>query len=281
MVHKCPFQRIFTNVSMIDTPSNANRLFRLIYLNIDSIKTLPEYYYKIGKQMNQQLMQYISFARDRKSPESDIRANLIAAGWEQIQVEAALGADNNTLLMPPPPPGIHTAATMPAGLQNASPIAVIQQRTTKGLEYTIMFLALGITAISLGQLLHSLVDSSFGANSSSGLSTYASSAILVALPIFAILFLRLKKAENANPTIRTDASRRHAVQLTLIVTFIWGIFRLTTYVYSLLNGGGGDSYLGTDNTSGVANFLHTITTLVIAGGIFAYYWIDEHRKEQG
>lgn len=231
--------------------------------------------------MNQQLMQYITFARQRKSNDADIRANLISAGWEETQVDAGLSADTSTLLMPPPPPEVHTAATMPSSLQNNRPIAVIQQRTTKGLEYTIMFLALGITAISLGELLHSLVNSNFGANASSGLSSYASSALLVALPIFAVLFLRLKKAEIENPTIRTDASRRHAVQLTLITSFIWGIFRLTTYVYSLLNAGGGESYLGSDNSSGAANLLHTIITLIIAGGIFAYYWIDEHRKEQG
>ena len=229
--------------------------------------------------MNQQLLQYISFARERKAADADIRANLIAAGWNEAQVDAALQADDTAMMMPPPPPGITSIQNLPSGYQNARPIAVIQQRTTKGLEYTIMFLALGITAVSLGQLLHSLVDSSFGASSSNGLSSYASSAILVALPIFALLFLRLKKAEYSDPTIRVDSSRRHAIQLTLIISFIWGIYRLTTYVYSLLNGGGGGSYLGSDNTSGVANLLHTLITLIIAGGIFAYYWIDEHRKE--
>jgi hypothetical protein len=70
------------------------------------------------------------------------------------------------------------------------------------------------------------------------------------------------------------------VQLALIVSFVWGLFRLMTYVYSLLNGGSGNDFLGSDNTNPVANLLHTLVTLAIAGTIFVYYWRDEHKKGQ-
>ncbi|HSX01190.1 MAG TPA: DUF5671 domain-containing protein, partial [Candidatus Saccharimonas sp.] len=130
-------------------------------------------------------------------------------------------------------------------------------------------------------LLHSLVDTLFGfTNDLNGITAYASPALIVALPIFAILFLRLKKAEDAEPAIRSDPSRRHAIQLLLIVAFAWGIGRLIVYIYSLLNGNGADSYLGSNITAPLGNFLHTLITVTIAGGLFAYYWIDEHREKQ-
>ncbi len=229
--------------------------------------------------MNHQLLQYIMFARSRKLDDKDIRDNLVSAGWDAAQVDAALATDKDALLMPPPPPGapVHgDGALKPSG----APIAVIQQRTTRGLEYIIMFLALAVTAISLGILLHDVVDSSFGFSSyDNGMSAYASAALIVGLPIFSWLFLRLKKAELHEPALRHDASRRHAVQLTLVIAFLWGIFRLVTYIYSLLNTGT-DAYLGSNLASPIGNFLHMLVTLSIAGAIFAYYWIDEHKKNQ-
>ncbi|HSX02936.1 MAG TPA: DUF5671 domain-containing protein [Candidatus Saccharimonadia bacterium] len=236
--------------------------------------------------MNQQLLQYITFARSRKLSDQDIRDNLVGAGWEAGQVAAALKAGDEALLMPPPPPGV---ADHDAGSQlgdrhrSVAPIAVVQQRTTRGLEYTIMFLALGVTAVSLGALLHNVVDLGFGRgdNANDSFISFAASALIVGLPIFALLFLRLKRAELAEPGIRADASRRHAVQLTLIVTFIWGLFRLVTYIYSLMNGTSSDYFLGVAaNTPAFASFLHTLVTVGIAGSIFAYYWRDEHHKGQ-
>lgn len=228
--------------------------------------------------MNHQLLQYIAFARERKLNDKDIRDNLVGAGWDAGQVDDALKAGKDAMLMPPPPPG-QGHGGMATG-QAGQPIAVIQQRTTRGLEYIIMFIALGVTAIALGALLHSLVDNVFGFTSDlTELTSYAVPALLVAMPIFAILFLRLKKAELAEPNIRTDPSRRHAIQLLLIVAFAWGLGRLIVYIYSLMNGGG-DSYLGSNIAAPLGNFLHTLVTVGIAGSIFAYYWADEHREKQ-
>ncbi|HEY2003512.1 MAG TPA: DUF5671 domain-containing protein [Candidatus Saccharimonadia bacterium] len=211
--------------------------------------------------------------------DEDIRSNLVSAGWLAQKVDEALKGGDKALLVPPPPP---PSAGSPVAGSTQQPIAVVSQRTTRGLEYVIMFLALGVTAISLGEVLHSIVDESFGNTSSfEGLVSYATSALIVALPIFAILFLRLKKAEQGDANLRRDSSRRHAVQLTLIVAFLWGLFRLVTYIYSLLNGGLSNSIGGGGGTvSPVANFLHALITVAIAGGIFAYYWTDEHHKGQ-
>ena len=233
--------------------------------------------------MNHQLLEYISFARQHKLKDGDIKANLVAAGWPAVTVDEAMKGGDKALFVPPPPPppAGNLATTGWTAGSPQQPIAVVSQRTTRGLEYVIMFLALGVTATSLGEVLHSLVDDSFGNTSSyDGLVSYATSALIVSLPIFVILFLRLKRAELADPSIRRDSSRRHAVQLTLIVAFLWGLFRLVTYIYSLLNGGS-TSFLDASGTSlPVANLLHMLITVVIAGGIFSYYWADEHRKGQ-
>lgn len=230
--------------------------------------------------MNQQLLHYMAYAREHHIADADIRANLIGAGWQAAQVDAALASEDDLLLVAPPPPYEPTsdASNSNAKTMSSGPIAVVQQRTTRGLEYTIMFLSLGISAVSLGQLLHSLLDAATGVTTDN-LSSFATSALVVALPVFVILFLRLKRAELKTPEIRLDPSRRHAVQLALVVSFLWGVFRLATYVYSLLGGGEGD-YLGSNNPSPIANLLHLVITIGIAGTIFAYYWVDEHRKEQ-
>lgn len=233
--------------------------------------------------MNHQLLQYIAFARERKLNDQDIQDNLVGAGWESGQVEAALKAGADALLMPPPPPGTgHVrGGELGTARRPGEPIAVVQQRTTRGLEYTIMFLALGVTAVSLGAIMHNVVDVAFGYDAGGdNLSSFAASALLVGLPIFAILFLRLKRAEQKNPGIRVDSSRRHAVQLTLVVAFLWGLFRLVTYIYNLINGTTGGGVLGSNITAPLGNLLHTLVTVGIAGTIFAYYWNDEHRQDQ-
>lgn len=235
------------------------------------------------------LVDYIKTTRKSGAPDEDIKHNLIAFGWPAEQVEAAMKA-NLDLPTPPPPPSppsvsdtspIVTTNVMPT---HSGPIAVVQSPSTRGLEYTIMFLALWVTATSFGWLVHNGVDGLFGVGGDSSVYgagvSYAASAILVALPIFAVLFLRLKHAEQADSELKLDASRRKAIQLTLVVTFLIGVFNIIGYVYGLLNNttGTGVTYSGSSENP-FANLLHTLVTLAIAGGIFAYYWIDQHRAQ--
>lgn len=211
-----------------------------------------------------QINDYVKAGRAQGLSDETIKLNLTTTGWDENMVVAAM-AGKPVLTVPTPP-------------QSGSPVAVVQQLSTRGLEYNIMFLALGFTAISLGILLHNYVDKFFTTESFfEGLSSYASAAIVVALPIFAFLFLRLMRAEKAEPELRKDASRRKTVQSVLVISFLWGIFKIISYVYSLMNAGVTDSYSSSVHTSAMGNLLHLVITLGIAGGIFAYYWIDEHR----
>ena len=164
---------------------------------------------------------------------------------------------------------------MPSLMKPGQPIAVVSNWTTRGLEYVIMFIALGVAATSLGWIMHNFVDSALGQSGTlyeAGVS-FASAALLVTLPVFLVLFLRLKRAELKDSSIRQDTSRRRMTQLTLLVTFLIGLGHIVSYIYSLLNSAAAD-------VSPAGNLIHMIITVAIAGGIFFYYWRDEHRHEE-
>lgn len=255
--------------------------------------------------MNPEIIEYIKQARKLKASNEDIESMLLAAGWPADQVRAALHANLELPVPPPPPHELAEAPTpnpqapvMPVHPVGPAPVAVVQSMSTRGFEYIIMFIALYITSSSLGALLHNFVNNAFVEVSSSpyssyssndgSLVSYASAALIVALPIFCWLFLRLKKAELADPTLKADPSRRKAVHLTLVITFLIGVFKVIGYIFSLMNSTSSDSYSlfsifgffdgSRGSGSAIANLLHTLITLIIAGGIFWYYWNDQHHK---
>ncbi len=221
--------------------------------------------------MNEQLNTYIKEKRDAGISDQEIKTNLISAGWQSEMVDQAISGKHNDA--PPPPP----AAAAPT----AAPVAVVQTYTTKGLEYIIMFISLWVTASSIAFLLHNIVNMAFGnADIYGDTAPIATASLIVALPIFSILFVRLKKAEKENPEIMNDPSRKRAVQLTLVITFIVGIWNIIWYLYSFLNGGSPvDTYSSSETSlNPVGDLIHTLISVSIAGSIFAYYWREEHRK---
>jgi hypothetical protein len=241
---------------------------------------------------NPALRDYITTARDKGHTDDRIQRDLVAAGWEPAQVRSGLtsvGPDTADDLVPPPPPppGQTGVQSHRASASHPQPVSVVQNLTTRGLEYIIMFIALGVTALSLASLLHSNVNNLMGNGDSGTLGSnsavpLATAALVVALPVLAVLFLRLKKAEAADPELHHDPSRKRAIQLTLVVTFLIGLGNIIYFVYSLMTGGDNGPYdynaVGSQSATGpLGNAIHLLITLAIAGGIFAYYWFDEHR----
>ncbi|MGI9027332.1 MAG: DUF5671 domain-containing protein [Candidatus Saccharimonadales bacterium] len=234
--------------------------------------------------MNEQLTTYITTKRDAGLDDDQIRANLITSGWAAEIVDAALKADLSDDVPPPPPPPLAQPISPASNLNN--PIAVMNVSTTRGIEYLIMFIALWITATAIASLLHHSVETLSGIDGIYyGIAPLAAPALIVSLPIFGYLFLRLKKAEIEEPEIRKDPSRKRAIQLTLLVTFLIGIGKIIAYLFSLINGGGEgggifeDGYETEYVISPIYDILHAIITLGIAGGIFVYYWRDIHKKD--
>jgi hypothetical protein len=226
---------------------------------------------------HQALTEYIAAAREKGHQDDRIERDLLDAGWSRKLVTAGLKPSDD---LPVPTPGPEDAAEAPR--------AVVQALSTRGLEYIIMFIALAVSAISLGSILHSSVNTLFGsfdsALGSGGVVPVAASALLVSFPILAYLFLRLKRAELVNPSLRRDPSRKRAIQLTLVVTFMVGLGNVIYFVYSLMSGSQPDSYdtnaFGSSAANSIAgNFVHLLITLAIAGGIFYYYWRDEHQDD--
>jgi len=223
------------------------------------------------------LFDYVAKARDKGLSDPVIKSNMVLAGWDADLADAVLTAD----LSLPAPVAPKTPSNRLGGGSPNEPIAVVSNFTTRGLEYIIMFIALAVTAVSLGLVLHNLVDNLMNVANSSyeGVVSYSTSALVVGLPIFLILFLRLKKAELTDSSLFHDPSRKRAVQLTLIVAFIVGIWKVISYIYTLLNAGNNSvSDYGTNPTL-TGNLVHTVITLAIAGGIFAYYWRDSHKAD--
>ncbi|MDB5178491.1 MAG: hypothetical protein JWN01_434 [Patescibacteria group bacterium] len=227
--------------------------------------------------MNTALHSYIESARRKGHKDERIKADMVEAGWDPGMVEVALSGGGE-LQVPPPPPAY--APAVPA----RQPQAVVQNFTTRGLEYIIMFIALAVSALSLGSVLHSNVNTLLGGDTSidNYFASYAIAALVVGLPVFAGLFLRLQRAEHRDASLHNDPSRKHAVQLTLVITFLVGLGNIIFFVYSLMSGSNNATdfnILGSSAATGpLGNFIHLLITLVIAGGIFAYYWHDEHRR---
>lgn len=227
--------------------------------------------------MHTQLFDYVASAREKGLSDPVIKSNLVLAGWGADLAEAVLTAD---LSLPAPVAPVEASSNQLGGGSRNEPIAVVSNFTTRGLEYIIMFIALFVTAVSMGLVLHNLVDTIMGVTDSGyeAVVSYSTAALVVGLPIFLLLFLRLKKAELGDTTLIHDPSRKRAVQLTLIVTFIVGLWKVITYIYSLLNAGNNSVSDYGANPSLSGNLVHTLITLAIAGGIFAYYWRDSHKE---
>ena len=97
--------------------------------------------------------------------------------------------------------------------------------------------------------------------------------LLVSIPVFALFFIRLKRAELATPALRFDPSKRRLSQITQVFAFLACFINVITFVYMLLS-----KMAGEGGISIVKATLNLIIILVVAGGILAYYWYDEHRS---
>lgn len=144
--------------------------------------------------------------------------------------------------------------------------------TTRAFAYVLTLLSMGICAAALGAVLHNLVDVAFGyTRGTDGLVTFAASTLVVVLPIFVGLFLWLRRTEAAEGKPELDRASRLAVQVTLVVAFLWAVQSLIAYVYGLLNATTGEPYLGSNLASPLGNAVHTAVTLAITAAVFGYW----------
>ncbi|HLG91228.1 MAG TPA: DUF5671 domain-containing protein [Candidatus Saccharimonadales bacterium] len=235
--------------------------------------------------MPNELDDFVKRAKEKGLADGVIEQKLIDAGWSRERAQAALIGDSD-LVVPKPPldqgmsPSIGAHSEPNKRYDENNPVHVIQNLSTRGFEYSIMFVSLWASAIGLAGLLNSLAGSYLGSNSSDGyasggLDAFWITVLVVFAPIFAFMLLRLKKAELLNPALLKDPSRKRLSHITQFATFITGAIYLIYFVYSLMSGD-----IGTEGGMTVSELIaHLIITFAVVGAIFFYYWREEHRGE--
>src|SRR5258708_9673008 len=153
-----------------------------------------------------ELEKYVETARAQKVADATIRATLIQSGWGADEVDDALTPTNISPSVPPPP--------------------VPHFGMWVAFKYILLFICLYVSFTSLGGILHHAVDkyipdkldqSSYYSNFSGDdflMKAYMSS-ILVAFPIFALLFISLKKEVITKPGVKNLRARKLLIYITL------------------------------------------------------------------
>jgi len=221
--------------------------------------------------MNSDLKEFIEKARYRHWPDEEIKNKLVNSGWDEGEVQRALGGEDD-LVVPAPSHQEHNSISES---QRHEPIAVAEIFTPRGFEYKIFSVALVVAIFALIYM----ADTFLYSQDDMSAAAFPLTLLLVTGPLALFMFFRLKHAEEAEPKIRKDPSRRKAIQGIQLVAFLAVLIHTIMLLYMVLSGHytGGSSYSYDDDTNFVTDFLSWIVTMVVAGGTFLYYWRDEHR----
>lgn len=208
---------------------------------------------------NQTLDIFIREALNRGEKRPRISGALIAAGWTQTEVDAALDdyADNDL------------------GLAVPKPRAYVSAR--EAFLYLVLFILLGVVAWNLGSLLFALIDIAipdeldneygyfFGSRDMQ--IRQAIAGLVVGGPIFGWLALHIRKQRRTNPAMQRSRVRKWLTYIALIIASCTLIGDAISLVYSFLAG-----------ELSTRLFLKLLVVAILAGGVFFYFIRD---AEQG
>lgn len=231
------------------------------------------------------LKDFVAKLRAEGKHDDFIREELSVSGWSNGIIDRALGGVE---LAPISPWNGSVATSASASNQSLhgnnksshEPIAVVQNLSTRGYEYYLMFIGLWGSLVATLVMAHLFIDNAFtketttlyGGSYSQSDPEYSFwiTLLVVLLPVYLYFFRRLRIAESKDTTLRKDPSRKKLIQTTQTVAFIACIVNLLIFVYAFMNSTSSDISVG-------QHFLHLIASIFIAGGTFFYYWRDEHR----
>jgi len=210
---------------------------------------------------NPDLEKYIAAARAQKAPDDQIKQQLLTGGWAEAEVTAAL-------------------TPQPQGAPNLPPPPAPRFGMWVAFQYIILFISLYLTATALGGVLHIAVDNIFqdkidpydyGRNINSFLLNFYLAFLIVGFPIFAWLFIVLKKQAIQKPAVKNLTARKVLIYLTLVGTFLIMVGHLIGTLISFLSG-----------TTALSSIFHLGVTFLVAGSIFVYLLlaVKEDRKAQ-
>jgi len=181
-----------------------------------------------------------------------------------------------SVIYAPPTPDLPPSEPLPPAPQLQStaldqPVPVVRVLSTRGVEYGMMAIALWVAATTMAWVLLNML------NGGGGFDTVVvpTSSLVICLPVFGLLFLRLKKAELAAPEIRLDPSKRRWSQTTQFLAYIVLLVNFIYFVYTIMQhaSGGHAPSIG-------KSLINLVVVTLIAGGVLAYYWHDEHRARK-
>ena len=148
-------------------------------------------------------------------------------------------------------------------------VPVVKVLSVRGVEYGLMTFMVWFGSAALLWCALAIIEGQAGFD----VLAFPVALLIAVLPVFGYLFIRLRRAELANPKLRFEPSKRRFSQITQFVSFFVVFFSFVSFVYDLLSKAGGSD----DDTSLGKSALYLLVFTVIYGGIFAYYWLDEHR----
>lgn len=199
-----------------------------------------------------------------------------ARGSEPARPDAQMVASAPFITaMPTSSSGAPPVPTAPAAVgltpsQSDQPVPVVRVLSTRGVEYGMMTIALWVSAATLAWIMLNLLNGSKGFDP----IVVPTAALVVCLPVFAGFFLRLKRAELVDRSLRLEPSKRRWSQTTQFLAFLALLINFIYFVYTILQ------HFSSDKGPSVKkSLINLIVILVIAGGTLAYYWRDEHRRE--
>ncbi len=207
--------------------------------------------------MNKELEEFIQTKRQKGISDSHISSTLIAAGWSKELIDAHL--QPGSVEDPVPLPPVHASARH---------TSTSFKYGTYGVEYIVMLLSLWIAAVAFGASLFYLISPNSGMYGTGELFSAASTAaLLVNLPIYTLLFFRLKRQEKKSPLLRQNILRYIGIYIALISTFLTAVGHIIWNLFILM---GGDGY-NEHKHSSVTEILHILIILAIAVPIWIYY----------
>lgn len=165
-----------------------------------------------------------------------------------------------------PPPHAPIPATLLPSDDPMRPVPVVKVLSPVGVEYVFLTITLLVGAGALVSAFLSLVNGSAGFAA----LAFPVATLLVTAPLFAGLFLHLKRLEARNPDLRLDPSKRRSTQVTQIISFLVCLFTLIGFFAAVFASFGGDLGVPVGKAA-----LDALCILVVAGGVLFYYWRDE------
>ncbi|EKD86746.1 MAG: hypothetical protein ACD_37C00160G0005 [uncultured bacterium] len=153
------------------------------------------------------------------------------------------------------------------------------------LEYALMFISMYVLGSTIGMFLHYYVDKFFppinvsdesysiftwifalgsgDSYGSGGILPVLSASLIVTFPLFAFFFIHTAKRASQHPEIKHLKLRKGLIYNTLVITFLFMLYKMISLVYGSLTGNFSPNFI-----------LHFLVTIGINALIFFYFFYE-------